>query len=377
MKLGGASRELPSSATAVVRTCRGARRRRGIFQLALCLTSACGDPVVPQADAAGTLPDAQTDGAAPADANVDACVAQPFTSADRDIDILFVVATSASMATVDEDASQTSRWVAAAQALRVFVVNLGGQRFGAGMVFFPLLVPGGDAGTPVEACTGSEYLIPVVPIAGLETNGAHAQAFEAALDARALEGGNATAGALAGALRQAARAKASSGHIVHTVLVTDGTPDPCGPEVTGAAAAAGEAFRTDHLETYVLGVGPGATNLDSIAAAGGTFHAYSALADEGILSQFATIAATMRRCHFFFPMVLPDNQLFRVVMAIDDDMGGRQLLPRLEDGTYCRQNPGWFFNSPTSPAYAKLCSAACDAVLQHADRKATAQIGCL
>jgi hypothetical protein len=377
VKSGNASRELPSSATAVVRLCRGARRRRAVLQLALGLASACGDPVVLPADAAGTLLDARTDDAAPADANLDACVALPFTGADRDIDILFVVATTASMATIDEDASQTSRWVAATQAIRAFVASLGGQRFGAGMIFFPLLIPGGDAGMPVEACAASEYLVPVVPIAALETTGAHAQAFEAALDARALEGGNAMEGALAGALRQAARAKASAGHIVHTVLVTDGTPDPCGPEVTGAAAAAGDAFRTDHLETYVLGVGPGATNLDPIAVAGGTFHAYSALADEGILSAFATIGATMRRCHFFFPMVLPDNQLFRVVMAIDDDMGGRQLLPRIEDGTDCRQNPGWFFNSPMAPAYAKLCPAACDAVLQHADRKVMAQIGCL
>ena len=144
------------------------------------------------------------------------------------------------------------------------------------MLFYPLLLPGGDGGTLVEACSGSEYAALEVPIAPLGADGAQAALFDAALGSRQLEGGNAMAGALAGALRLAARAKATSGHIIQTVLVTDGAPDPCGTEVPSAAAAAGEAFRTDHLETYVLGIGQGASNLDPIAVAGGTFHAYAA-----------------------------------------------------------------------------------------------------
>ena len=214
---------------------------------------------------------------------------QSIASDLRDIDLLFVVATSASMATIETDGSPASRWTAAAQAIRGFVAGIGGRRFGAGMLFYPLLLPGGDGGTLVEACSGSEYLALEVSIAPLGADGAQAALFDAALGSRRLEGGNAMAGALAGALRLAARAKATSGHIIQTVLVTDGAPDPCGTEVPSAAVAAGEAFRTDHLETYVLGIGQGASNLDPIAVAGGTFHAHAASSNDALTSTLVTM----------------------------------------------------------------------------------------
>jgi len=339
-----------------------------VLLLALSVTLACGDPILPESDAAGTATDAGID------AIGDACMAEPFTSAHRDIDILFVVATSASMATIDGDASQGSRWDAASSAIRALVAGLGGQQFGAGLLFFPLLVPEGDGGNLVEACSGSDYLAPALPIAPLDADGAHAAAFEQALGSRSLQGGNAMAAALAGALRQAARVKASTGHIVQTVLVTDGALDPCGAAVTGAATAADAAFQTDHLETYVLGIGPDGHRLDPIAAAGGTFHTYTG--NDAVAPALATMGAAMRRCKFFFPMVLPPSGFSRISMVIDYGKGGMGLLPLLLGGSSCQENQGWFYNSPTAPAYAVFCPATCDVLLQSPGREVSALLGC-
>src|SRR5689334_5949218 len=129
---------------------------------------------------------------------------------------------------------------------------------------------------PVEACTGDDYALPAVSIASLDADGSKAAEIGAALDAHPLQGANAMTAALAGGLRIAARAKARTGHVIQTILVTDGSSDPCGGDIASAAMAAGNAFQTDHLETYVLGIGPNAATLDPIAVAGGTFHAYTA-----------------------------------------------------------------------------------------------------
>ena len=130
-------------------------------------------------------------------------------------------------------------------------------------------------------------------------------------------------------------------------------------------------------ETYVLGIGPDASNLDPIAVAGGTFHAYAAFGNDAIASTLVTIGAVMRRCHFFFPMVLPPSALSLVSMGVDDGAGGREgCPPRVDDGSYCKDEQGWFYNSPLVPAYAMFCPATCRILLERIDREVTAQVAC-
>jgi hypothetical protein len=342
--------------------------------LTLALISACGDSTPPEGDAGGVVRDATSDVAA--DALLDGCVPQPFASDQRDIDILFVVSSSSSMSTIDDDGGRNSRWDEVASALRTFVTGLAGQRLGAGMLFFPLIVLGGDGGTPVEACAEADYSAPDVPIVPLEADGAQAMAFDAALAARSLQGGNTIAAALAGALKHAARAKGMTGHVVKTVLVTDDAVDPCGAAIADAAAVAGEAFRTYFLETYVLGVGPAASRLDPIAVAGGTFRTYAASDREPFASALATMGVAMRRCDFYFPMILSTSDFLRVVMTIDDGKSSRQPLPRFDGGADCANGAGWFYNSNLAPAYAIFCPSTCDALLQNRDREVSALLSC-
>jgi hypothetical protein len=344
---------------------------RAVLLLLLSSLAACGNEAAFAPDAAKPPSDAGNE--------VDSysCVAQPFLSEIRDVDLLFVVATSASMSTTDADAGQGSRWEGASTAISSFVAGLGGQHFGGGMSFFPLLTPGGDGGTPVEACTGSDYSVPAVPIAPFEADGAHAAAFDAALGSRSLEGGNAMSAALAGGLDRAARAKGTSGHIVHTVLVTDGAPDPCGGGQADAVAAARDAFHTNHLETYALGIGPDAASLDPIAREGGTLHAYAALGNDAVAPALASMRDTMRRCHFYFPMVLSPSEAMRIVLAIDYETDRAQFLGMIDDGSRCGQTPGWFYDSSLGPAYATFCPAVCDELLAHPERVVSAVLSCL
>src|SRR5262249_28118382 len=158
-----------------------------------------------------------------------------------DIDILFLMSSSASMATIDGDASPDSRWAAASRAVRAFATMRSGRAYGAGLAFFPQR-NAGDGGI-IESCAATDYETPAVAIAPLDDTGMWSVEIETALGARTVEGGNAMTAALTGALRAAARAKSRTGHVVQTVLVTDGTGDPCGGDVASAAAIAGEAFQ--------------------------------------------------------------------------------------------------------------------------------------
>ena len=353
---------------------RALRHGRAVWLLAISWMMGCGDETPVDGDA-GMLPDAPIPTDAPRDAPLDGCVAQPFPSENRDIDILFVMSTAASMATIDGDASPDSRWASASKAVSTFTASLSGQAFGAGLSFFPVLRPG-DAGTPVEACTSADYEPLAFSIGGLDADGERARAIDATLQARSLEGGSTLTAALTGALKSAARAKERTGHVILTVLVADGPADSCGGDVASAAAAAREAFARDYLETYVLAVGPDAKTLDPIAAAGGTFHVYSADSD-GIGTALSALGASMRRCHFFLASTWPPYGAVRLTFAIDYGEPTRQFISRVDDGSTCSQMGGWFFNSNSTPAYAILCPATCEGLLQRPEREVSGMFGCL
>jgi len=366
------------------------------FLLALPWTVTCGGPTDVDRDAAGHA-DATADVAVSADAVSDVptfldvtapgdvslrdsptrepCVAQPLTSDNRDIDVLFVVSTSASMATIDGEASSDSRASSVTKAVGTFMAGINGQAYGAGLLAYPLLEPD-DGGIPVEACASVAYERPTVPVVALDASGVQAAVFQAELSRRTPRGGNPMAAALTGALKEAARVRRTTGHVVVTVLVTDGSADPCGANVAGAAAAAGQAFEGDHLETYVIGMGPDATKLDSIAAAGGTFHAYSAMGNEGSIAALSTVGTTWRRCHFYFPSDLPSNAFVRMIFAIDYQKPGEEILFLLLKGGDCSERGGWFVDTTPVPTSGTLCPSTCDMLLQRPERDTNAVIGC-
>jgi hypothetical protein len=86
---------------------------------------------------------------------------------------------------------------------------------------------------------------------------------------------------------------------------------------------------------------------------------------------------TMRRCHFYFPMVLSPSEAMRIVLAIDYETDRAQFLGMIDDGSRCGQTPGWFYDSSLGPAYATFCPAVCDELLAHPERVVSAVLSCL
>lgn len=127
-----------------------------------------------------------------------------------------------------------------------------------------------------DRCDQPAYAASAVAVAALP--GA-ATALVSSLDMRQPDGLTPTAPAVAGALQAAQQyARAKSGHKVAVLLVTDGLPTECPPtEIPQiAAGAAAAAAGTPGIPTFVIGVfgaeqvAAAATNLNALAAAGGT-----------------------------------------------------------------------------------------------------------
>ena len=304
----------------------------------------------------------------------DTCTARVVASERPDIDLFFVVATSATMSANDDDSAPTSRFDRVSNAVVDFVAHAMDDHLGAGVFFYPALVPGVDGGV-VEACSSSEYLDPAVPWAPLDAAGTQVAAIATALRARSLAGGNTLAAALEGALRRAAQAKALSGRMTHVVLITDATADPCGADAAVAAGLARATFEKSFVETYVVAVGPDAPQLDAIAVAGGTFHAYRAGSRDEIKTSLDTIGVTLRRCRFHIPALAADEYL-RFLMMIDYGEPGEQVLFQLVQGSLCADQPGYLFDRQPMPRQATICPAPCEALLRPPERKLDAVIGC-
>ena len=131
------------------------------------------------------------------------------------------------------------------------------------------------------SCNASDYEKPSVPLGALP---AALPTLTASLSAQAPTGETPTGPALRGACTYAnAEKKAQPDRAVVILLVTDGVPQApltsqkgtCNPTLADATAAAAACLGgATPIRTYVLGVGPSLANLNQIAAAGGTGHAY-------------------------------------------------------------------------------------------------------
>ncbi|WP_437874691.1 hypothetical protein [Sorangium sp. So ce513] len=130
------------------------------------------------------------------------------------------------------------------------------------------------------SCNPDVYAAPAVPIVPLDD--ASAAELVSAIAQKEPVGGTPTAGALAGALRQArAHALENPTHRVVTVLATDGMPTHCDPvSADGIAQIASEALAgTPSISTFVIGVFDGnddgaQATMDRIAEGGGTTSAF-------------------------------------------------------------------------------------------------------
>lgn len=280
--------------------------------------------------------------------------------------LAFAFDVSGSMGKGDEPWHDRSlKWEPVVAATRQFLEAASAKGLSASMTFFPA------AGDEDERCADASYAEPDVPMTALPS-----PQFGAALDAIGAEkwrGGTPTLHVARGTIAyvQAERQRAPGKYAI--VLVTDGYPQDCDDdEITELASIVSDVAAD--IPTYVIGVqnppledAPDTTSdLESIAVAGGTEHAY--LIDTGdpslTASAFSAAIDSIRgaaiACTVQIPLP-PDGRVF----------DKQSVVVRYQDGatatnfTYdpaCTASAGWHYDDPANPQQIVLCESSCDLV---------------
>lgn len=240
-----------------------------------------------------------------------------------------------------------------------------------------------------DSCDVGDYVTPAVAVAPLPGAGA---AISAALAAKTAYGNTPTSAALQGAVDAAkAYATANPGHAVVAVLATDGLPTECDTNMANVAAIAAAALAgTPSIKTFVIGVFAAdeatvaQTNLDQIAAAGGTTSALIVTATASTTTQFVNamnkIRGTALPCDYALPAPTsgtPDYDKMNVQHT--DPAGKKTVLPNRSGAGSCDAAGGWYYDvSPSSgatPTRVILCPTSCD-VVKTAGGQVDVVIGC-
>jgi hypothetical protein len=175
------------------------------------------------------------------------------------------------------------------------------------------------------------------------------------------------------------------------VLVTDGEPHFCNdgavdgsaPDVDAIAALAGDAFMTDGIPTYAVGmVGSNEAQMAQIAMAGGTTDGYfigNANAEQDLLNALLDIAGQTAQCSFNVPAPpageVLDPKLVRVVYTAGGSMA-QTTLPHVADAAGCDPNGGWYYDNNQNPTTITLCPQTCGTVQADTQAQLNLALGC-
>jgi hypothetical protein len=257
--------------------------------------------------------------------------------------------------------AKTTRWTTESAALKAFVADPANAGLGVGIRFFP-------SDNKNTLCTAATYATPAVEIAALPGNAAK---LNMSIAAQTPTGQTPTVPSLTGAIQHAqAWAKANPTHRVAVVYSTDGYPQGCGADGTlGPAAmeAAAGLAGTPSIPTYVLGIGPNLTELNMVAASGGTKQAFLIDTTQNAATQLTTALASIRTtavvgCTYTIPappagMTLQPGE---VNVQYTDPKGAVTLFKQDAPNTTCAQGTGWEYSPDMTQI--NLCGTACTAV---------------
>lgn len=259
-----------------------------------------------------------------------------------------------------ESMQNNNKWASCRGATERFFASA--QGMSASLSFFP---GSGDQ------CT-SAYNVPAVSMRALpDTN-----AFATAIRGTAPAGNTPTLPALQGAYAYA-RTQQDGKHKVAVVLVTDGEPNVCGSTLDAVSNAARTAAKD--VPTFVIGVGKSLSNLNRIAAAGGTQQAI--LVEGSDATQTGQqLEAALRQvqnalsCDLAIPVAPAGQELnFGTVNVVYTPAGGGP--DTLTYNQTCSGGTGWHYDNPQTPTRIQVCETSCK-TMRAAAGKVDVQFGC-
>jgi hypothetical protein len=189
-------------------------------------------------------------------------------------------------------------------------------------------------------------------------------------------------------------AAANPTHGVVLVLATDGFPTRCAPlDIPGIAALAGTGVSgTPSIKTFVIGVFKDAdkaaatSNLDAIAAGGGTSKALIVTTGGNVAADFQKALDTIRGsalpCEYAIPKSEAGQQdLDKVNVQHTDGAGKKEVLAYKTNAAGCGQGPGWYYDvdpaTGGTPTKIILCSSTCNTVkTESGNAKIEILLGC-
>jgi hypothetical protein len=253
-------------------------------------------------------------------------------------------------------------------AVEQFLQDPASQGIGVGIGYFGYMQAG------QTSCDPSAYSQPSVTIAPLPGN---AQALINSLNGVSPTGETPTGAAIRGACTYAYQwQNQNPSHITVVLLVTDGFPEApvtsqnggCTPTIADAVQAA-TTCASLNLNIFVIGVGQQLTNLNDIAASGGTKQAYlvgGANVSGQVLQALNTIRASAQiPCALKIPPA-PDGQtlkLDQVNITYCDASSQSITFLNVDNAAACDpQAGGWYYDNPTAPTQIQLCQASCNTV---------------
>lgn len=319
-----------------------------------------------------------------------ACAASYVQAKVKTLAMFVMLDQSKSMDQVVDAATMTSRWDAVTTAFAAFVNNPVTADFPVGLQYFglpqstssggagggggsggmggggrgPVGIPGGGPLGNVS-CVVSDYAQPEVPIAPLAMN---AKAITDSMAAHAPLTTTPTLPAVQGGIQFVAKyAMEHPDHKVVLVLATDGEPSGCDSTLDNVTAAAAMGLSgMPSIRTYVIGVGDNLSNLDAIAKAGGTEHAF--LVSDGNVQQDLLKALTAIQgadvpCEYSVPVPMTGKEIDfgKVNVQYSPTTGTSQVLQKVNTVADCVAGSKlWYYDNNAAPTQIVLCEDTCE-----------------
>jgi hypothetical protein len=305
---------------------------------------------------------------------------------------------------MDQNAGGTSKWNAVKGALTTFVNSSGAVGMRVGIGYFPLTTTsgggtGGGGGfcIPFVTCSGGgggnescNYLDYSTPDVGIDLIPTVSPLIITSLNNHGPGGNTPTYPALQGAYNYASLwASVNPDRKTIVVLATDGEPTQCGSNnnvnAISTQLVAPALAGNPSLLTFVIGVGSNLTNLNQIAAAGGTSTAFiidTAGADPGgqfLAAMQAIQGSALLGCEYGVPTA-PGGaaaDLTKVNVQFTPLNGSPTTLKKVTDEASCNpQTGGWHYDNNAAPSKIQLCNSSCTAIQSFVGARVEVLLGC-